>query len=200
MTERFYSVVVSVDDTQLPIDVADLKTYLRQDNTDEDTVIQSILLSAIHEAEAYLQIALLDQERAIRITGTPPRELRLDYPPVYEIVSVKYLDTSLVWQTLDPSSYVLENHVLYPVGDTNWPQVSTTRQNGFIVSYRCALIHAASPAHGHGHPHLEAFPKNLELAIFMLAQIIYDRNPTANPTLKETAYRLLDQWRLGQGV
>lgn len=50
-----------------------------------------------------------------------PGEIRLPFPPVIDIVSVKYIDLSGVEQTISSSAYELRGCELAPVYGTSWP-------------------------------------------------------------------------------
>jgi uncharacterized phiE125 gp8 family phage protein len=173
------------------VSLEEFKVALRQDNSDEDDFLTTLLEAACTQAEEYLQVSLGDQVRELRLTGTPMRAIRLDMGPVLSIESVKYLDLEGIEQTIDPADYVLVADVLYPVND--WPQVSTEQQGGFRVQYRAGMIDdTVSP--------VAALPGKVKAAIMLMGQVLYDRNAQTAPMLLKTAHGLLDTSRVGQGL
>lgn len=176
-----------------PADLAEFKVFLRQDNNDEDTMLEVLLAGAVGQAEDYLQIALAPQTRQVALQGAPSNAgVKLDYGPITAITSVTYVDLDEVVQTVDPADYFLEGDTLYAVD--GWPtDVSTLRKDTFKVRYTASLTDAdVSPP--------VVLPAQIKAAVWLFGQVLYDRNERVAPMLQKAAERLLDTWRVGQGV
>lgn len=177
--------------TTLAVSLEEFKVALRQDNTAEDTFLESLLQAAITQAEDYLQISLNDQVREVRIKGTPLDAVSLDMGPVLSIEEVTYTDTAGTEQTIDPADYVLVGDTLYPVD--GWPSVGTQEGGAFVVQYRAGLVDdSVSP--------VGQVPARIRAAVMLMGQILYDRHPASADLLLKTAHGLLDTARVGQGV
>lgn len=120
-----------------PISLADLKVHLRieADVTDEDTLLQSMLDTAVEEAEHRTGRALMPQQWALNLEAFSASTC-LSMAPVSGVDSITYLDDSGVRQTLSPSLYQLDPVSEYtfqcitPAYGTAWP--SARRQSGSV--------------------------------------------------------------------
>jgi uncharacterized phiE125 gp8 family phage protein len=89
-----------------PVDVEDVKAHLRIEHALDDDLLELYIKSAREQAEARMQRSIITTTlEAVFPRFSSAMALRL--PTVTEIVSVKYLDTSGVEQTLAPSEYIL---------------------------------------------------------------------------------------------
>lgn len=108
-----------------PISLAEAKAQCSVDSSDWDTLLTLYIQAARQKAEGELQRALITQTWEQRLDAFPDAEVMLEKPGVLSIVSVKYLDTSGVEQTLAPSAYALDAAAspgwLYPADGTTWP-------------------------------------------------------------------------------
>ena len=85
------------------ITVADLKTHLRVDHSDEDTLIQAYRDAAIKWVEDYCNTRLGDVTAVGYLDYFKPS--RFPVGPISAISSVTYKDTAGDTQTLDTSKY-----------------------------------------------------------------------------------------------
>jgi uncharacterized phiE125 gp8 family phage protein len=103
--------VVVIDPPEYPVvSLDEAKTHLRVDHDDDDGYIESLVSVAtghIDGPNGWLGRALVEQTLEWRGDGFGYCNLRLAYPPVAEIVSVKYDDGAGIEQTVDPSNYRL---------------------------------------------------------------------------------------------
>jgi uncharacterized phiE125 gp8 family phage protein len=82
-----------------PITLAEAKAHLRVDSSDENTLIEALITSARQWVEAATNRAIGLQTLEIQRRGFTHR-IELPRPPLRTVVSVKYLDSSNVEQTL----------------------------------------------------------------------------------------------------
>ena len=85
------------------ITVADLKSHLRVDHSDEDTLIEAYRDAAIKWIEDYCNTRLGDVTAVGYLDYFKPS--RFPIGPITAISSVTYLDTSNTTQTLDTAKY-----------------------------------------------------------------------------------------------
>lgn len=151
-----------------PVSLAEAKLHCRVDTTDEDASFTRWIQGAREQAEHLLERSLLPQtwewtqdrfgyfnlvgmEQYLPNPGAripfEATRIVLPRPPVTAITWVKYLDSTGVQQTLDPSYYVadLDNE---PSGITlapgkSWP-VTYTVPNAVRVRYTAGYADAAS--------------------------------------------------------
>lgn len=104
-----------------PLTLDEAKAHLRIELSDssEDTLVESLMLAARRWAETELSASLITQTWKLTLPGFPwnTRSICLERGPVQSITSIKYLDSSNVEQTLDPSKYLLETR---PLADEVW--------------------------------------------------------------------------------
>lgn len=91
------------------IDMELVKTHLRVDHDDDDTLIQALIDAAcahIDGPAGWLGRSIWPQTLELR-QNVFCGPIRLPYGPVSDVLSVKYVDTAGTEQTLDDSGYVL---------------------------------------------------------------------------------------------
>ncbi|MDF3024809.1 MAG: hypothetical protein K0R10_2170 [Alphaproteobacteria bacterium] len=91
-----------------PVSLAEAKAHLRVTSDDEDTLISALIVAAREAAEHETGRSLITQtwEKTLDVF---PADIRLDYPPVQSVTSIKFLDENGDEQTLSASSYKLDN-------------------------------------------------------------------------------------------
>lgn len=94
-----------------PITLADAKTFMRIESSDEDDLIGDLIAAAIDHIEAETGLALLTQGwRLCRDAWPADRIVRLHRTPVQQIDSVTVYDADGVASDLDVSGAVLDAH------------------------------------------------------------------------------------------
>jgi uncharacterized phiE125 gp8 family phage protein len=135
----------------ITLEMAKLQT--RIDGSDEDVLLKGYLTVAREDVEDYVLRALTPQEWTLTLDGFPPHhrrfhhapyvhrfeieqihrlyhhhEILLPRPPCISITSITYLDTTGAEQTLDPSTYRLDNNSeparLTPAFGQYWPETA----------------------------------------------------------------------------
>jgi uncharacterized phiE125 gp8 family phage protein len=133
--------------TTEPVTLSEIKTLLPLSGTDFDSRI-TILIEALRmEAEQLTQRSLATSTWTLKLDAFPDA-IKLLWPPLASVQSVKYVDTLGVTQTLDPTSYYLDTHSepgwVLPANGTSWPDTMATA-NAVIVEYT-AGYGASAPA------------------------------------------------------
>jgi uncharacterized phiE125 gp8 family phage protein len=123
-----------------PITLAEAKLHLRVTEASQDTLI-SAALSAVRQAvESKTRRQLLHARwktildrfpgygmgpTLVNTVNVPAAAIALPHSPVVNVVSVRYLDMSGVWQTVDPSVYAVNKAltpaIVVPVFGQIWP-------------------------------------------------------------------------------
>lgn len=98
---------------------------------------------------------------------------RLPYPPHIDILSLKYLDSDGVLQTLDSGLYALDDREIVPAYGTAWPRVRASR-GAVQVRYRAG--YAADPA---AETLVAAVPEPVKAAILLIVGDLYRFRETA---------------------
>jgi len=122
--------------TQL-ISTTDAKNFLKVDTTDDDDLIDKLVVAATESAQEYTNRFFLNT--IIEQHGTTFADLSELYKsPAVETSWLKYYDTDNVEQTLASSVYYL-NDVIQPsqitlAVDQSWPSIAD-RQNAVSIKY-----------------------------------------------------------------
>jgi hypothetical protein len=149
-----------------PVSLALAKQQLRVDFTDEDTLIQRAITAARVHAEGYTQRAVFPQTWIRTLDhfplwwsadGTVNPSYRKDWPyyadfwnritidlprpRTLSVVSITYVGTDGVTQTLDPSQYVVdltsEPARIVPAQGTYWPSQMTYIPGSVRITFQC---------------------------------------------------------------
>lgn len=132
----------TVEPTIEPVTVAEAKVSARVQQSAEDTEWAEKITAARERCETNTLRALLTQRWRLTLDRFPwggyrPR-IPLFRPPLISVVSVKYYDTNLVLQTLDPSAYRVltgkEPGCIEPVA-YYWPYTAYYRAENVEIIY-----------------------------------------------------------------
>lgn len=135
----------------LTLDQARLHCRVDPDYTTEDATLTALIIAARRMAEHELGRALVTQTWEEIYDEFPPSEIELTKPGVLSIVSVKYLDTDGVQQTIDSANYTLDAETLpgyvHPVVGYSWPSTIDSA-NAVRVRFTCGYGPAATDVPG----------------------------------------------------
>lgn len=131
-----------------PVTLAEAKLNARIDGTEFDSLIPGLIASARETCEQQLSRALLEQTWELALDAFPDDAIQLNRPRVMSIVSVKYIDTAGVEQTLSSSLYTLDADTLpgyvLPAYGTEWPSTRDGTANAVRVRFTCGYGTTAS--------------------------------------------------------
>ena len=109
---KYRSLTTLTEPVNEPVSLVEAKAYLRVDNTDEDTLIATLITAARQWVESYLDRALILRQLVLRL-DTFPVEIELPQPPLSTFgtttaVSVTYTLETGTTATLSSSEYRID--------------------------------------------------------------------------------------------
>lgn len=123
--------------TAEPITVAEAKLHCRVDHVIEDSWLARAITTARKKCQRYQRRTYITTTWELRLDEFPA-EIRLPYPPVQSVTSIKYTDTDGVVQTLAGSGYQTDLYVfvprIKPAYGESWPSTRDV-YNAVIVEY-----------------------------------------------------------------
>lgn len=146
MTYRAYK--VSTPSAVLPVSVADMKVYLRVDQSSEDSLIQAQIEAAAAYLENDLSCALLTQTIQETHDGFPKTgEVKLRIYPVISLTSATYTDSSGSSATWDAANYTTANlnssrgqrASIAPKQDKVWPTDAALQIGSVLYTYQAGF-------------------------------------------------------------
>ena len=144
-----------------PIDRTTAKAHIRVDITDDDTLIDALIIAARDLVERAIERQLITATWVYKMDSFPGSAgtIRLPYPPLIAVSTITYVDEAGVTQTLDSSTYTVDNYSepgrIVPAFDVSWPP--TRRQ-----------INAVTVTFTAGYGAATAVPQPIKQAMLML--------------------------------
>lgn len=123
-----------------------------------DAKVQSMIDAVVSELDApngWLGRAIGEQTLCLTLEEFGCEEIWLPYPDVSTVVSVKYLDTNLIEQTVDPSVYRLAGGWLVRKPGKSWPTVACDQPDAVRIIYTTGY---------------DEVPDNIKYAIILMVQ------------------------------
>lgn len=149
------------------VSVADAKTHLRVDTSDDDTYLGALCTAASYAVEELVGRPLVTQTWAysLRFIGGGNDKLYLPKTPVQSLSSVAYYDTSEAAQTVSTSAFDLfkddDRAVMRPKTGNSWPSIYD-RPDGLTITFVC------------GYGAASAVPEPVAHAVKMLIAHMYE--------------------------
>lgn len=167
-----------------PVDLATVKSHLKIDSSDFDSLLAVYMLAATDWAENYQRRTYITRTRYMYLDDFP-LIIQPPYSPLVSITSIQYYDTNGDLQTLDSSYYVVDTanqpgRVVEACG-YYWPSVYD-RPNAVIITYTSGYGEAAD------------VPEDIKIAILMLVQ--YHHMQGSQPGLMDQAKNILHMKRI----
>ncbi len=108
-----------------PVTLSEAKSHLRVEHSTDDTMITTLIQVARSMAEKKLGGAIINQTWELVLDSFPDAEIKLDFPPVSSIESVKYIDGNGDQQTISSANYTLDGDTMpgwvLPAYGYSWP-------------------------------------------------------------------------------
>lgn len=156
----------TVEPTQEPLRLEDLKSTLRITNTDFDVEIARLLVAARRQVEHDARRKLMSQTVAMYLDEFPKGdELEIRLAPVTAISSVAYVDEDEASQTFSSAKYTTDLDSTPPrivlKEDDDWPDTEPGYPNAVTVTMTA------------GYATREAIPAEAALAIIQWVKLIW---------------------------
>ncbi len=159
------------------VSVADIKSHLRIEDDEEDTLIGEYGDSAERAVEAELGIGLFVQTLVLRMDRFPTEAIILPRPPLTSVTSVTYTDTDGNSQTWASSKYTANTfttpgEIVRAYGES-WPATRSI-PNAVVVTYVA------------GYASTSVLPAMIKTAVLLtIGEIMENRERSATEVLKE---------------
>ncbi len=134
-----------------PVPLADLKTHLNIEHTDDDTYITALAAAVVDQIETKLKRAVITQTwTQSQRCPNGANVVWLEMPPVQTLVSVKYydMDFNLVTATLADFTMIDQTDgfkIVRPMPGKPWPPHTTDRDDALIVEFTAGNVVADVP-------------------------------------------------------
>jgi uncharacterized phiE125 gp8 family phage protein len=162
-----------------PISVAEAKAHMRVDVSDDDTLIGSLIETAVAQLDGYDGTlggrAMVTQSWTISTRYALENRIYLPVAPVQSVTSISYYDGNDANQTATVSDYYLHNFEdvawLYPKSGKSWPSVYD-RPDAFRVEFVT------------GYGAASAVPDDIKTALLLMVAHWYaNREPVLTGTI-----------------
>lgn len=172
-------VVIQAPEPLVDFDTA--KAHLRVDHSDDDTLIGAYVAAAsahIDGPGGWLNRAISPQTLELRLNDFAPADrgaIHIPFPPLIDVLSVKYLDDSGVEQTVAAEDYeITAGPVIRPVYDSGWPSARATA-DAVRVRYRAGYVDDPEAA-----PLVASIPAPIKAAVLLMLGDLYQRRETTS--------------------
>lgn len=92
-----------------PVELAEVKTRLRIDGSDDDAGVTRLIAAATSHAESICQRAFVTQKWALILDTFPAcGPITLPLPPLQSVEAIEYVDADGATQTLAPADYLVD--------------------------------------------------------------------------------------------
>lgn len=179
--------------TDEPITKDEAKAHLRVDVSDDDALIEALIVVARQGAEHLTGRAMMPQTWELSLDRFEG-EISLQKAPLIEIISVKYVDQAGALQTMAEADYQLDDHReparMVPVYGSCWPP-TRCQPNAVLIRFQAGYADAA------------AVPQEIKQWMLLRIGMLYENRESvaAGVTFSEVPYvdRLLDAYRVWGG-
>lgn len=184
----------TTDATTEPITTAEAKAHMRVTISTEDAYIDNLVKVARLTAEQETCRSLITQTWT-KTLDEFPEAIRLDYPPIVSVTSVKYFDVDGVQQTLSNVSYTLDNQ-----SEPGW----IVPAYGYIWPDTLQAINAVEVVYVAGYGGAADVPQAIKSWMLLMIGHLYENREATVPGVTITPLPfiggLLDQYRVVQVV
>ena len=155
-----------------PVSLDEAQTHLRSENPEEAALVQSLVLAATGQAEAFCRRRFVTQEWRATLDAFPAEALVLPYPPLQSVETIEYFDSDGVLQTVPAADYQVRTAEVpgevVPAYGASWP-VTRAVEDAVRVEFTC----------GYGDP--EDVPDAIRAAILLIVGTLYANRETVAP-------------------
>jgi len=175
-----------------PVDVVEMREYLRQSHSEEDQEILRMIAAARATVEEVVTRRLINTVLALPLAGFPTL-IYLPLAPLVSVGSISYVDTDGATQTLDPSQYTIrlgDRAIIDRAYGVSWPATRSIPEAvtvTFTVGYGTTAI---------------SVPQGLRIAVKQAAAYLFEHREAeyrggrdASRDLPHGTLRLLRRYR-----
>ena len=172
---RHYGLSIVTPPASEPVSIAEVKEWLKieSDVTEDNGLINGLILAATEMAESYLNRSLITRTYDLTMDCFPPDYYGVVYMPknpVQSITSVKYIDNNGTLQTWDAGNYTLDN---------SGEQARLTAAYNISYPNTRDVINAVIIRYVAGYGDADSVPENFKTAIkVMVAEMYNNRQET----------------------
>lgn len=135
--------------TSDPVTLAEAKSQLRVDHSDEDARIASLIKAATAYLDGRTGIlgrCLITQTWELLLDAFPDEDIEIPLGPVSSVTSIKYIDPNGIEQTIPGASYYVDTASLsaWVIPQDEWPLTMRTA-NAVAVRYVAGAAAAPEP-------------------------------------------------------
>ncbi len=152
-----------------PVTTGEAKHYLRVDCTDDDTLIEGLVITARRYAETKTKRQLVTATYRYILDAFPnSRVIYLPKPPLVSVTTLKYYNANGTLTTMDSTHYIVDTDsepgrvTLNPGVLNTWPSTQTNRPNAVQITYVA----------GYGDP--QDVPMNIKNAMLLYIGHLYE--------------------------
>jgi len=147
---------------------AEAKIHLRIDHSTEDAYIAGLVETAREFIEEVTGRSLITRTYTAKLDAWPPGNvIRLPYPPLLTVTSIKYTDEDGAVLTFAASDYTVDTYSepgrIVLASDASWPSVTLADINGVEIIWTAGYGAAAS-----------VLPTKYRQAAYLLAGHLYE--------------------------
>lgn len=166
-----------------PVTLTEAKSHLRVTDSNEDTLINSLISAARNLTESFTNRALITQTWDLKLQSFG-QEISIPNPPLVSVTSIQYVDIDEATQTLATTEYAVLNagaHIkpgrIVPAYNKSWPSVRGMPNDitiRFVAGYGAA----------------SSVPPQLRWAVLLILSELYARRESAivGSTIMEVPY------------
>lgn len=172
------------------VSLIDAKAHLKVRHNDEDDLIEAYIAAAqshIDGPDGWLGRAIGEQDLELRLNSFACTDIKLPFPEILGVTSIKYLDDTGVEQTMDEADYEHYGRIVAPVWGGSWPTPGTGRE-------RVRIRYSAG---------YEVLPDAIKAAVLLMVGDLYKSRETfvtgtvsAAVPMSMTVERLLQPFRV----
>lgn len=177
---------VTTHPTVEPLDLTEVKLYLRVDTSADDDLIDAMITAARESVELYTSRALVTQTVTQKLDKFPVFGFPLSMHPVQSITSITYKDSNGNTQTLSTDVYMLDN---YDLPSSVVLKHNQTFPDTYFEANAVTVVYVAGDT-------VQDVPKAIKQAMLLTIADFYENRTNYVKRLPTAAEYLLNQYRV----
>ena len=158
-----------------PAALADVKLHLRVDGAADDAYIMALITAVRETVEDETRRALITQTWDLVMDRFPPgNEIKVPFPPLQSVTSIKYTDDSEVENTMPAADYIVDVDSLpgriVLKSSARWPNASLRAAAGVRIQFVAGYGDAAADV-----------PKKIIQAMYLMIGHYYEHREEVIP-------------------